>query len=377
VCSNETGLPIGSTQIREAVFDDYEQITSLLARNGLATRAKLDWISLWRSNPAYEELQNRCPIGWVLQTAEGEIVGSVGNIPLACHFRGRKLRAAAGCDWVVDPRWRRSSMNLLDRLMSQGDTDLFLTTTASPKSERALKMFDWSRVPVKAFDRSAFWITSYAGFAKSFLNLKAVPVPGLLCYPVSAALFCRDIFGRNETGRNRSDSKLELCTGFDNRFDDFWEELTQQNDNVLLPYRTRETLEWHFRSPLMRQELTILSKSKGSRMVAYAIFDRQDNPACGLKRIRLIDFQALKGFESTLSSAVCWMSRKCRKDSIDMIENVGAWIDLLKASKLPKPYYRPLPAALYYYNVPSKELSDVLNSSAVWAPTTFDGDASL
>jgi len=43
-----------------------------------------------------------------------------------------------------------------------------------------------------------------------------------------------------------------LCPGFDNRFDDFWSELKQQNDNILLACRSRETLAWHFRSPLMR-----------------------------------------------------------------------------------------------------------------------------
>jgi hypothetical protein len=366
-----------STRIREAVFDDYDQIARLQIRNGLTSRSYLDWITLWRSNPVYEELRRQFPIGWVLETAEGEIAGSIGNIPLACHFRGRNLRAAAACDWVVDPPYRSSSMYLLDRFMSQNDTDLFMTTTASANSERALKMFEWSRVPAGAWDKSAFWVTNYPGFAKSVLNLKSVPMPELLSYPVSAALLCRDIFKHNETGLNGSNSELELCSSFDNRFDDFWGELKQQNDNILLPYRSRETLEWHFRSPLLRQQLTILSKSKGSRLVAYAIFDRLDNPAWGLKRIRLVDFQALNGFENILPSAVCRMLRKCREDGIHILENVGCWLDLARLPQLPKPYYRTLPAALYYYHAPNTLFSETLNNPAVWAPTTFDGDASV
>jgi Acetyltransferase (GNAT) domain len=374
---DETRLPKGCTRIREAAFDDYDQIAPLQSRNSLTSRPYLDWITLWKSNPVYEELRHQFPIGWVLETQEGKIVGSIGNIPLACHFRGQNLRTAAACDWVVDPRYRSSSMHLLDRFMSQNDTDLFVTTTASANSERALRMFEWSRVPTGAWDKSAFWVTNYPGFAKSVLNLKSVRMPGFLSYPVSAALFCRDIFTHIEAGLDECSSELELCPGFDNRFDDFWDELKRQNDNVLLPHRSRETLAWHFRSPLMRQQLIILAKSKGSRLLAYAIFDRLDNPACGLKRMRLVDFQALKGFENILPSAICWMLRKSREDGIHILENVGCWLDLSRLPQLPKPYYRALSAALYYFHAPSKLLSEILNNPAVWAPTTFDGDASI
>ena len=374
---SETNLPKRAPKIREAAFEDYARIAPLQIRNGLTTRSHLDWITLWKSNPAYEEFQHRFPIGWVLETSNGEIVGSIGNIPLACHFKGRKLRAAAACDWVVDPCYRGSSMHLLDRFMSQNNTDLFMTTTASANSEPALKMFEWSRVPTEGWDKSAFWVTNYPGFAKSLLNLKSVPMPEFLSYPVSAALFCRDILSHSATEPNGSNSELELCAGFDNRFDAFWEELKQQNDNILLPDRSRKTLAWHFRSPLIRQQLTIVSKSKGSRIVAYAIFDRQDNPACGLERMRLVDFQALNGFEDVLPSAVSWMLRKCRQDGIHILENVGCWLNLSRLAKLPKPYFRSLPAALYYYHAPNPRLSETLANPAVWVPTTFDGDASI
>src|ERR1700724_1658578 len=116
---NKTGPLKDSAKIREAIFDDYDQIASLQIRNGLTARANSDWITLWRSNPVYEELKHQFPIGWVLETGEGALVGSIGNIPLACHFRGQKRRAAAACDWVVDRSYRSSSMLLLDRFMSQ------------------------------------------------------------------------------------------------------------------------------------------------------------------------------------------------------------------------------------------------------------------
>jgi hypothetical protein len=46
----------------------------------------------------------------------------------------------------------------------------------------------------------------------------------------------------------------------------------------------------------MRQRrVWILTACKGSRLVAYAVFDRQDNIASGLKRVRFVDFSGPEG----------------------------------------------------------------------------------
>src|SRR2546425_7513307 len=120
--------------IREACFADYAQISAVHMRNGLSMRSCEDWIALWKCNPVYKQLQGHWPIGWVLETEDGKIVGSIGNVPLACSFRRRELRAAAPCSWVVDPAYRGYSMLILDRLMRHEDIDVFICTTVSSAS---------------------------------------------------------------------------------------------------------------------------------------------------------------------------------------------------------------------------------------------------
>src|SRR5258707_5903202 len=137
-------------------------------------------------------------------------------------------------------------MLVLDRFMRQSDGDLIVSTTVSPRSEPALRVFEWSRAPIGTWDKSAFWITNYRGFAKIALGLKSVPFAEVVSYPVSAALLCRDKFKVLEGQINGSNSEIELCPGFDSRFDDFWEELKRQNNNLLLASRNRETLALHF-----------------------------------------------------------------------------------------------------------------------------------
>ena len=84
---------------RQAAFEDYRQIAALHIRNGLPVRSLEDWMALWKSNPVYRQFEGRWPIGWVLETDVGDIVGSISNIPLAYQFRGAncaRLRLAPG-----------------------------------------------------------------------------------------------------------------------------------------------------------------------------------------------------------------------------------------------------------------------------------------
>jgi len=364
-------------KIRETVFDDYHGITALQLRSGLAIKSYDEWRSLWDGNPVYERLRDDWPIGWVLEAEDGSIVGSIGNIPNAYHLRGRELHAATACSWVVDTLYRGYSMLILDKLARQPGADLTLSTTVSPNAEPAFKVFHWSKAPVGSWDKSAFWITGYRGFGASLLNKKAVPMAKVISYPVSAALFCWDRMVSDDPELRGSHIEIEERSGFDHSFDEFWEELKFENYNVLLGERSRAVLDWHFRRSLQVGDTWILTASKGSRLVAYAIFDRQDNTAYGLKRVRLVDFQALKGSEHALPYALCRMLHKCRDEGIHIVENVGCWLDRPGLPKVPAPYHRTLPSSMFYYNAADRLLADTLRDPAIWAPSSFDGDASL
>src|SRR5882672_3508945 len=92
-------LSQSSLRIREASAEDYGQIAELQKRNGLRARSYEDWLAIWTANPVYKQRGGAWPIGWVLETERGEIVGSIGNIPLAYQLKGRELLAASSCSW--------------------------------------------------------------------------------------------------------------------------------------------------------------------------------------------------------------------------------------------------------------------------------------
>ncbi len=360
---------VSAVALREATFADYDQISSLVARSGIRPRDREEWQHVWVNNAEYLRQEN-WPIGWVLETADSRVVGTVLNIPLAYEFEGKRLAAAAGRAWVVEEQYRGYALLLLDEFFSQPAVDLFLNTTVNRHAEQAYQTFDSPRVPKGHWDRSAFWVTNYRRFAASAIKRKGLPCGLLLRYPIAAGLFVGD---RLQSGRIRGSRDLEVRAEphFDERFDAFWEELRQRKRLVLLGIRTRETLAWHFHFGLRRGDVWILTAHAKGRLVAYAIFDRKDKADYGLTRVRLVDYQSLVDGYDPLRSLVAGMIEICAKSGVQMLEDRGCAF----AGEL-APYRRKLPSWLYYYKA-SPALTQRLKDPAIWEPSLYDGDSTL
>jgi hypothetical protein len=130
-------------------------------------------VALWRGNPVYEACAGQWPIGWVLEAENGEIVGSIGNLPLVYRFRGRELRVGSPIGWAVDPRYRGYSLLILDQFLKQKEIDLFICTTVGPQAEPVFSALGLSRVPVGQWQKSTFWITNYRRFSGAVLSQKS------------------------------------------------------------------------------------------------------------------------------------------------------------------------------------------------------------
>jgi len=365
----EAGEP-GTSRIRESRFDDYDKIIALQQRNGLTPRSYASWVSLWRENPAYRPGE---PIGWVLETPAGEIGGYIGNLPLAYRFKRRELRAATVYSWAADTAFRGYSLALLDRLVRQPGIDLIVCTTPNAAAARAFDAFQFRKVPAGKWDKCWFWITGHIGFAQSALRAERIWCSRALSYPLAAALYTRDRLRQPQRGATHA-AGLELLTRFDARFERFWRELAEQERGKLTAVRDRETLEWHFGRALDAGDAWIVAAPAMGKLAAFAILDRQDHSALDLKRIRLVDFQALRGFEHLLHPVLGRALEHCRAEGAHVLENAGCWLGRWGAAA---PYRRAMKTWGFYYKARHEELAAQLEDPAVWAPSAFDGDSSI
>lgn len=354
-----------SPRIREASFDDYDQINELERRFDLRSKPFEEWQYLWTGNPVYRSI-GHWPIGWVIEDENRQIAGYMGNLPQLYEFQSKTILTASARAWVVDAPYRVYSTFLLDKFFHQESVGVYLNTTVNGHAADAFSTFGSLRVPVGKWDSARFWIVDHRGFADCALRLKTGPLARVLGVPFSAALRLWD--GGCALGRDDGEA-VRQCTSFDARFENFWTALRSYRSRQLLAVRNCTTLNWHFHAALLKKEAWITTVEGASGIRAYAVFIRRDVPEIGLKRARLADFQALEGGESLLDALLGWAYRRCRDEGIHVLEIVG---DGQRA-----PFRRKLPAWCYFYQSPDQELREALKDPSAWMPSAFDGDASL
>ncbi len=369
--------PRQPVHVREANFDDYPDFVLLQSRCGLQARGDDQWRRLWSENPAVQKLGRSLPIGWVLENVDGRVVGCFANIPLTYYFGDQTLLAAAGHSWVVEPAYRGSSLLLLVRFLRQPDVDLFLNTTSNRSAGSAFLSLGARPVPVGRWDMSSCWIVDHRAAARCCLKRAGTPAASLLSCPLGLLGAAGDLM-RNASRKAAAapGADLEFLTGFDVRFDSFWYSLRRARCGFLMADRSREALQWHFRDALSAGQTWIVTASRRSAMAAYAVFCRSDNPGIGLRRMRLVDFQALEGGEALLTAILEGALLRCRSEGIHVLETTGRGVPKMQ----PFECYsrgRRLAAWSYYYRPASPLLAEILRYPAVWDPSLYDGDASL
>ena len=120
--------------LADVTLDDYERIVALEASNNLQSMRRDDWRNLWLANPLWPYLGDDWTIGWLLENADGRLVGSLVNIPSIYQFRGQELLCANGRGWVVDPAYRSFALSLMGEYFGQSDVDLYVNTTVGPNA---------------------------------------------------------------------------------------------------------------------------------------------------------------------------------------------------------------------------------------------------
>jgi hypothetical protein len=372
----ETQNTRSTVRFREFGFGDYERIATLSSQYGLGTETREEWAHLWANNPVSRAVPD-WPMGWVFENQNSEIVGHLASVPLLYELGEQRLIACATRALVVETQYRNYSFQLLNQFFRQKEVDLFLATTVNASAVKLFEVFRALRVPIGTWDKAAFWITNYHGFRASLLKMQSLKAARVLKPLLPAGLLVQDTL-RGRWWKTRTGSiEPESCTGFDERFESFWQELRKRYPNRLLANRSRAMLEWHFKPLLTKKGAWVLALSKHSALTAYAIFVRQDQPAHSLTRIRLVDFQSLRDDEELLRPLLCCALERCHQEGIHMLEAIGFPPEKQKVIDRLSPRWRKLDAWRYFYKAAKPALAERLRDAQSWDPSCFDGDASL
>jgi hypothetical protein len=368
--SQQSAKPPQPPRLRPAAFDDYEGISRLVLQHSLQCPSYDEWQSAWTNNPAWQSLGRRTPIGWVLETETGRIVGTLGNVPIRYRFCGAEIIASVARAWTVDTAYRGFAAFLLDEYLNQPGIDLFVNTAANAMAGGLLGQF-CARVPLGQWDVMAYRITRYHDFSTYVLRKLHVPFPEIFAYPAAGYLRLLDAFKLRRAAKSESSIEIESIDGFDTRFDVFWQELLRQKPNTLLCERSAQALSWHFGPDMRAGKLWIFVAVKNNLLRGYCIFRRQYAEP-DVRRMRLIDYQTLNGVDllpAFLEVAVA----RCASEPIFVLENVGVGVPKMRAFDEFAPCRKKLADWPCFYHAVDSRLDADLRSPEVWDPSLYDG----
>lgn len=363
-----------NVKVSVATFGDYDAVSRLMAKYGMATKPEPEWRHLWENNPAWQPHRESWPIGWKL-VADGELVGFLGNIPLNYHFQRKKLLASVACEWVVDKPFRKSNKLLTEAYFGQTLPDLFLNTTAITSTGKIFLQNGGHRAPSPDYDSSLFWILSPFSFLRSLFLLKgwklAEPIALLLSLPFAVFVKLRNLLAENaDLGESTS---YEYFSPSVEKFLGGFSPVAEK----LHCERKIETQSWHYQSAIRDKNLRIFTMEINGAVRSYASFFRQDNPTYQLSRIRLVDFQCNPGSEADITILVARAIKAYQQEKAGMIEVVGFSGEIREMLKKLKPFQRRLPHWMFYYKAKDPKIAEALLSPNAWNACSYDGDGSL
>jgi hypothetical protein len=357
--SADSKQPFSIPVVRLLTLADYAATAVLETSKGLPARSKGEWERQWTGNPAYD---STIPMGWVLEDpATGMLVGTLSNIPLNYTFRGRNLRAVTARNLAVDPSFDSFASLLLSEYLCQ-KVDIILNTAMQTNSS------EQTPTPVGDWTKAAYRVINHGSFAETALRLKGLPE--MIAGVVGAGLWLKDLLTAPALPKRTNACAVSVQAEFDEKFDDFWEELRLVKCDTLLGVRDAAALRWRFDGGKPRR---ILVAERWGILIGYAVLVRDDR--AGLRRYRVADVQCAEDIANPALAR--YAVQVCQEDGVDTLEVVGCGLPAMAEFERMCGYRRNLPESNYLYTTRDSGLAAELADPAVWEPFAFDRDTTI
>ena len=358
-----------STRVRPALESDGPAIDAVQRRNGVGALDSFFWEQNCRHHP-YQHLYPHSPPAWVLETAEGEVVGSYINILMPGELEQRPVCAVASGSWCVDLPYRGlPSLWIMDAWFKQPGVDLWLVGTASPVAAPLIARFKTHRIPAADYLDALFWIFDHTTFARSLLVKKGLPAPSLLAPVAGAGLQVYQALTHHPGPPGRFPA--QRVTRFDSSFDEFWETLRTQGSRFRV-LRSASMLNFRFGPALRQDRLTILTVSAEGRLRGYAILATCHREHLGLRQHCLRDLQALDDDPVVLDSLLAASLAESRAQGMHVLEWQGFHPRKRQIALARRPFHYAYATWPLFFKARDGALQERLLDAAPWDFSTFD-----
>lgn len=359
--------------LREVSSKDYQKIKELFKRNKLKIISLKRWKNLWIKNPFLKN-KKKWPKGWVIEENK-KIVGHVGNFPMNYFLNKKSYICSVLNGWVVDKKFRSSSVLLIKKYFSQINVDFFLGTTFDLKTSKIMQAINVPKVPIDSLENSLIIILKTNSILNYFFGKKLFLFKKSIFSFFSMILF---FFFRNKINYwedKFSTKNIEKCKVIDGKFDLIWKKTRSKYSNKLLLKRDSNWLKWHLSPFLEEKKAWIFFSMKNNKINGYSISVEKMNLEKGIRSALLIDLIVFNDYEQTSKNLIGANIKEAKTRNYDLFEFRGFDQKNRAYMKFFKPFEKKLLLNPFYYKSKNKKLNKLLNNSKHWNPSYIDGDA--
>lgn len=365
--------------IREAVFEDCNQVADMQRRFGIEPDTSDDWKRLWVNNPAQHD---DVPIGWVLEE-QGQVVGFLGNVSRRYDFAGKKIKAVAARGWVVEPAFRNTTVLLLSKYLNQRNVDILLNSSSNDKAYHVFVKMGSKTVPLDVYSRLLFWVTHGKNFITSVTGYLRLPmvlvklaavVGGLLS--VLPVIFMDYYMNKKmKLLTKRFELKIIQPDLIGSDFDLLWESKRKEHTRFLAD-RSSELLKWHFSKEVFKTR--IICCYEQGELQGYLAVAKMKNGKTDFLRHVIIDLIVLNNSKPVTEFLLAAAYQFSRSEKVVVLELLGFTEEIREVVKEMKALGRKSFPTPFTFKLVNKQLPvDLFAEKSTWYPSLFDGDSSL
>lgn len=325
------------------------------------------WRAMWLDYPLSAAFEG-VPTGWVLESAEGQIVGYLGNVHQAYDYGGQMVKAAIATSWMVDAAHRAKALQLLITFYKQKNIDLFINGSANQSATKVLAGFKIPRIPIPDYATPCFWAVRPRAFAEAVLRRKSVAGAKVLSLLAGPAIGLWD--AARGSGRGSQTSSVQQLKEFGPVFDQLWPRLSSAVPR-LRAIRNAAVLNWKYGADLAAGRLVILVAGPPSQADGYALLLRRDASELGMEMFEIVDIQVVGDDPQVFTSLILASIQATREQGADALKLITGTPAKRRPAVALQPYTYELPFwQLYYKAVPGLEVD--LTTADAWDFSRFD-----
>ncbi len=366
--------------VRDATFDDAEEASRVLREVGLrlpaaGAESRDHWARLWLRNPAVIGAKAPLSLGWALED-DCSMVGFFGNVPLRYDWGDEQILVGNASQWGVQPAYRGETDRLCQRYFTQPNVGLLLVTTGIRATGRIFERYNGTRLPQPNYDEIHYWIVDATGFAEAALRKKNVSAgPARWFGRLVAPAVAIGNIARARRLVSRIAVQIVTPSAIDESFDDLWRRKRAERPR-LLACRDGQWLRWHFADRPSTADTFIIT-ARDTALSGYVVVMRDDAPAIGLKRLKVVDILVAGDNPQTVRALMDAVVDLARGQLCHVVEFFGIPPELRAAVATSGPRQRRMPTWPAFYRALYPAIAKDLAHEANWYVTSYDGDTTL